>query len=300
MVRAASEQADPGPPAGWDVAPEQSSDLAANSFLKNQLPDHFSNKLQALREAGAEQFDPVGLDHAERLMQRAMDLTGGAATRLASRANKYLAGYEIRFNEAHVRARAHARRLEQFSLLPSGKPAHLLNSGNFPRLQQLARRNPERSLRLRQELQQGWHEALDAEAEKRGLTSPGMIDAPSLDACAEDDPDTPDVSETIEIALALYRDAASATHAALSIAKAVDALPVEAGRYHATTVATRALQAMQNAPQYLHAQLQRLEVLALLEQFGASALAEHNTKGKKKKSPGKKRAPRRVKKDAPA
>jgi len=240
------------------------------------LPN-LQSHIVALCDEGAERVDPVGMQHAKRLVQRVQLLSGAGQDFLCRRLHDYLLRLQQRIDAEREQAEQHADRLCSLSLVAPSQAKALMAEGNFQRLRQLARRYPEQAPRLREQLRAQWRASLDAEAERRGLSSPGTLDAPT--------DDDQQLHSPAELASALYRDTATSALAALTIAKAVSALPEGAGRYHAATVATRALQAMQVAPSYLKAQLERLECLAAMDALEPAAeLAAQETRGAKRRS----------------
>lgn len=223
----------------------------------------FAARLRGLQAKMAHRFDPVAFDHAERLGRRAHALGSShpaAGARLWVRANQYLDDFESRFSASRARALQDAKRLVKLGLLRPPQARRGLEQGLWLRLRQLARRYPSQEQRTRERVYNDWQGSVAAEAERRGLLSPlpDAAEAPDLETPRRD---------PAGLATALYHDAVSSLQARLAIARAVEQLPVEAGRYHATSVATRALQAMQGAPPYLKAQLSRLESLALLTSY---------------------------------
>lgn len=245
-------------------------------------------RIGTLRDGGLPGLDAVGVAHVERLLERAAGLSGSARERLIARAVAYLETLEVRKDVARRRAEGEVERLERLELDPHGRARAALERGDLLSIRRMARRLPQTEVRLRDKVRKQWEVALDAEVEKRGLSSPGLIDAPS--------PGDLERAATLDKAVALYRDAMAAAAAELAIARAVQTLPVEAGRYHAGSVATRALQAMQDAQPYLRAQLARLETLSLLKEYGEAALRAETPQQEAAKKPkaraGKRKATR--------
>ena len=250
----------------------------------------FAARLRALQTKMAQRFDPVAFDHAERLGLRAHKLAeqhAAAGARLWARANIYLDDYEARFSAARARALQDAKRLVRLGLLRPQQARRGLEHGQLLRLRQLARRYPTQEKRLREQVYGQWQNAVCAEAQRRGLLSP----PPDQESEAE-----APKGDAVELAAALYRDAVGSLEASRAIARALEQIPIEAGRYHATTVATRALKAMQTAPPYLKAQLSRLEGLALLTSYfipqDTSDGARSDKRGNRSTSPRKSKSPR--------
>ncbi len=72
----------------------------------------------------------------------------------------------------------------------------------------------------------------------------------------------------LDLAAAIYRDAAADASTRMVIAQATSDLPQHAGRYHAPSVAARALEALDElAPAYLRVQVARLEAIGALERW---------------------------------
>ena len=232
-------------------------------------------RITALGHEGAEAIDPVGMLHAKKLLQRAQMLPQGAQHILLTRLSEYLERLQAGIVLEHEQAQQHAARLRELGFLPPPHARALLSEGKYQRLRQLARRYPDEASPLRKNLRASWRAGLDAEVEKRGLSSPGTLDAP-----IDDELQAQDLGE---LASALYRDAATSALAALTIAKAIDSLPEDAGRYHAASVATRALQTMQAAPGYLKAQLERLECLAAMQALAISSAPQDSQPQQSKK-----------------
>lgn len=241
-----------------DAGPDAEADGWGESGVQGEL----HTRLEQLRARGGETFDAVGVGHVDRLQRRAEALPERARERLLGRALTYLTQLEGRYEQAGQRARDDLERLERLGLDGGGRISAAYASSDFAGVRRAARRRPWTGPRVRDEVRDRWEQHVGEEVERRGISSPGTLDAPDLSA--------PDPVYTLELSMALYRDAAAGAQASMAIARAVDALPAEAGRYHATTVATRALQAMQAAPHYLKAQLARIEVADLIEQYAAA------------------------------
>lgn len=231
------------------------------------------NRLSALCEAGAAAFDPVAISHVQRLTARAEQLAGPGQDHLLARALVSLQTLQERYETSRRRALQDVERLDRLGHAASEPARAAFSKGDLSRVRRIARRHPETEPRLRDQLLKRWEQSLDDELEKRGLSSPGTIDAP--------DPNEP---AAVNLALALYRDAAASTDAALTIARAVKTLPPEPGRYHAGTVATHVLLALRASPHYLHALLERLEVVASLERGEPETQTPANVRsGKRRK-----------------
>lgn len=228
--------------------------------------------------------NPVGLDHIRRLARRAEGLRRSsehASTWLWKRVWNTIQAYEAQLADAQTTALARAERLQYLGILSPSEAEQALVEGRWLRVGQLARRFPEQEPRLREQLGARWQAALDSEATKRGLVTP---EADSSTAGTSTPTSTGATAN--HLAAALYQDAADAVQAAMTIARAVDDLPEEAGRYHAPTVAARALQAMQGVPVYLKAQLNRLATLSVLESYYQPP-PEDKSKGKEKRPTGR-------------
>lgn len=226
-------------------------------------------------------FDPVGASHIARLLDRAASLGGPATEHLLHRAELALGQLQDQHAVARQRAERAVARLAANELDPHGWAQRALDRGDLSTVHRLSRRLPQTSIRLRDQVRKHWEAALDAEVEKRGLSCPGTLEAPSPAAIHR--------AATLDKAIALYRDAMAAATAELAVARAVKAIPPQAGRYHAGSVATRALRAMQGVPPYLRAQLARTEMLGLLQGYGQSALRADQKPTKKR---GARRRPR--------
>lgn len=213
-------------------------------------------RLCSLGARGADRWDPAGLQLVERL------LTGAAAgrdtlqTQLLGRALEHLAQLEQDFAAAHERAARAAARLEA----QGGDPERVraaLDAGELGGLLRAVRRAPHARPRLRDELRDGLGEQLDAQARARGVSSPGVLEAPQLGS-----------SGPLMLATSLYRDAAAGAAARLTLAKTAASVPPDAGRYHPLHVGARTLQVAAGTPGYLKALLSRLETLSVLWQHG--------------------------------
>lgn len=242
----------------------------------------YAARLRGLQTKMAHRFDPVAFDHAERLGRRAHALSAShpaAGSRLWARANLYLDEFEARFNASRARALQDAKRLVKLGLLRPPQAKRGLEQGLLLRLRQLARRYPAKQQRVRERVYHEWQTTVAGEAQRRGLMSP----LPTSDANGTEPPS----ADPAGLATALYHDAVSSLQARLAIDRAVEQLPVEAGRYHATTVATRALQVMQGAPPYLKAQLSRLEGLALLTSYFTPVDTSDGARSEKRAAPSR-------------
>lgn len=247
-------------------AVDMAVDMAADTVEPDAgpVPCALSQMRQALQEPELAAFDRVGVSHIEGLLGRAQPLTGPARERLLQRGQAALEHLQARRRAALERAERAVERLEEFELDPHGHARQALKRHDLAAVQRLSRRFPQTSVRQRDRVRKRWEAALDAEVEKRGLSCPGTIEAPSAAAIHR--------AATLEKAIALYRDAMAAAAAELAVARAIKSMPLEAGRYHAGSVATRALRQMQAVPPYLRAQLARVEMLGLLHGYGQSAL----------------------------
>lgn len=256
---------------------------------------------EALCERGGERFDGVGMRHVQRLCERAATLPEAAETHLLTRALRYLEQLEQHFDAESERTAGELERLRALGLDGEGALGRAYRDADFTTVHRVARRHPWSRPRAREAVRQRWEASVDAEAEKRGLSSPGLIEVAAPPAqregtdaggvpgkpAAASIPAPRDPGATVALAMAIYRDAAAATSAKLAIRRARRSLPPEAGRYHAASVATHALQALQITPGYLEAQLARLEVAALLEAFGAPPPAPPRKRARRKRADGR-------------
>lgn len=241
----------------------------------------FARRLQTLQqEQAASEIDPVGVEHLRRLARRAEQLLEScerAGLRLWQRTHSQLDDFETRLQAAQTRAEQDVLRLQGLGLLQPGAGPRALKQGHFLRVHQLGRRYPGQEPRLREQLRAKWRSTLAAEAAKRGIFA------------ITDEADPKIAPGGAALAAALYRDAATSVHATMTVVRALDDLPEEAGRYHAPTVATRALQTMQGAPPYMKAQLDHLAALAVLDTYFKPPV-DLNKGRKEKRATGKRKS----------
>lgn len=216
----------------------------------SDAPDaqHLAQRLSELHAEGAAVYDGPGLRFIEALLERAHGLDGAVAERLEARAAARLSAFEAQMRAARAESEATLATLTAADADPDGAFAAAHASGDFKRVAREASgalrrvRAADPLLRLAR---------LAAQAEAHGLIMP---DAPEDAALAAD-----------QIAHALFRHAADQVRGTLTVARAVDRLPAEAGPYNPEALTARALAAMQAlAPGWMRARLAALEDLAVL------------------------------------
>jgi len=237
-------------------------------------------QLTELRAAGAEQWDSAGLSVVERLLTHAEQSPDAIAAHLTARARAHLERLEQDF--AHARERG-TRALDRLRASEHpGEPvvAQALLRGDTFTARRLMRRAPQIKPRLRDELRKNLADQLDAQAQARGISSPGVVDAPVAPARASTRP--------LAMAQSLYQDAAAGATARMTLAKTAASVPREAGRYHAVHIGARALEEAAQYPAYIKAVLSRLETLGVLWHHGALPPAPKAKKAEAKKAEPKK------------
>ncbi|MGD8859104.1 MAG: DUF2894 domain-containing protein [Myxococcales bacterium] len=243
-------------------------------------------RLDELRQAGAERWDAPALQLVENLIGRAeRHHDAQVGERLLQRALSHTDELQRAFQQERQRAAEALDRLRAAEADDAGRIDAAIRRGELTGALRIARRRPGREPRLRDRLRRQLQAQLDAAAEARGITSPGLLDAPDPDAASTTAPG-------LTLAESLYRDAAAGAQARLTVARTTAAVPEEAGRYHPIHVGARALQSIDEHPAYLKAVLLRLQTLTTLWQHGAappasSGKAAHRA-GKSGKKAGKK------------
>jgi hypothetical protein len=233
------------------AAPERATREAAAALLAE------------LRAAGAERWDAAGLGVVDRLLAEAERAPGGLAAHLQARALVHAQHLEQDFARARERG-AHALARLCASQHP-GQPlaAQALARGDTFLPRRLLRHAPLAGPRLRDELRQHLANQLEAAAQARGISSPGLIEAPVVPSRG--------AARPLEMAQSLYRDAAAGASARLTLAKTAASVPQDAGRYHAVNIGARLLEEAARHPAYLKALLSRLDTLSVLWHHGALA-----------------------------
>jgi len=213
-------------------------------------------RLDALGALGATCWDGPGLGLVERLLDAAAQHEASLGTQLLGRALDHLAQLESDFATAQERAERARGRLAAQGRAPEQLQTALGN-GQLAPLLRAVRRTPSNRPRLRDELRDGMGQQLDAQARARGISSPGLIEAPRMSSSAP-----------LELATSLYRDSVAGATARITLAKTAAAVPQDAGRYHPLQIGARTLQTAAGYPAYMKALLARLETLGVLWQHG--------------------------------
>jgi hypothetical protein len=240
----------------------------ADAQLQAPVPDAretATRLLAALRAAGAERWDAPGLAVVDRLLAQTVHAPVALAAHLAERAHAHVQQLQQDFDRTRERG-THALAM----LRAAGHPAQqhvaqALARGDTFLPRRLLRRAPQAGPRLRDELRQNLTDQLDAQAQARGISSPGLVESPVA----------PSRSSTRPLAMAqsLYRDAAAGATARMTLAKTTASVPPDAGRYHAVQIGARTLEEAARYPDYLKAVLGRLETLGVLWHHTAVAPA---------------------------
>jgi hypothetical protein len=218
--------------------------------------------LAELRAQGAERWDAPGLAVVDRLLAQAEHAPEELAVHLLERAHVHVQHLQEAFTKARQRGASALTRLRSAEHPAEALIARALAEGDTFMPRRLLRRAPAATPRLRDALRQSLTEQLDAQAVARGISSPGLIDAPVVPARSSARP--------LAMAQSLYRDAAAGASARMTLAKTTASVPPDAGHYHAVHVGARTLEEAARFPAYLKALLARLETLGVLWHHGAS------------------------------
>ncbi|MCA9574504.1 MAG: DUF2894 domain-containing protein [Sandaracinaceae bacterium] len=249
--------------------------------------------LDELVVRGVEVWDAPGAALVRTLLTKAEGLTGVARAHLLKRANARLVGLTQDFERARERAGQTYAQLARQGLDPAKRLDGALQYGRFDEVERAARRYDETRIAARRAIVQPWLERLSQEAQARGLSQP----PPPPDTEVGLPSPSPERETVTGLAAAIYQDAAADATARLVVAQARTELPEHAGRYHAPSVAARALEALdQLAPAYLRVQVARLEAIGALQRWVVPPPPEKPSRAKAKgKSPkGKKGATSRA------
>lgn len=228
-------------------------------------------RLASLTQAGAAAWDEPGLQLVQRLTRAARQADAALCAHLQERAARHLDRLEEAFEANRAEAQASLQQLVALGVVDAAHGQAKLDAGALGEVQRLSKRH--RFGRRRVDASFAARRPdLEARALLRGITSPGTLQAPSAEL----------------LAATLYRDAVAGASASLTVARAVAAVPEDAGHYNPMRVASRALEALSDHPAYLQAQLARLEVVALLHPF-TSPGKEPPPNATKRPSKGQKR-----------
>ena len=248
----------------------------------------------ALRDAGAEVFDPLGFRFVESLVARAEILGGGARDRLLERARLRIEALDAALRDARRTAEQELGALgaEGASIAPALREA--LARGEVSQVRREIRR--ERSDRSRERVQVPWLSRLRVAAAARGAHLPEEVTR-DLEGDGDDSVDrgahTRAVAAGGALSRALFRASAESARAMLAVARAADDVPDGAGPYNAQVLAARALAVMAElSPVYVRVAVAMADDLAALEALLApdAEAAKRRTKaGKSSASPRRRR-----------
>lgn len=227
-------------------------------------------RLAALREAGAERFDPPGFRLIEVLLARARTLGGGAQAHLEARAKLRLDRLEAAFRGARAEAEAALRALAEAGDPDDGALAEALERGELQAVVRAARRRQRALAAARQKMAVPWLSRLRGEAAARDVRLPEPL-ARDLAQLAQ----AGDVVErrakqqaralSNALSAALFHESLASARAELAVARAADNVPEDAGPYNAQVLAARALSAAgQLSAPYLRALVASLQDLGAL------------------------------------
>jgi hypothetical protein len=239
--------------------------------------------LAELRAAGAELWDAPGLAVVDRLLAQAQHAPLALANHLNERAHAHLGQLQHDFSLARERGAHALSRLQAAEHPAQPLAAEALARGDTLLPRRWLRRAPQSSPRLRDELRRSLTEQLDAQAEARGISSPGLIESPLAQRSSSMRP--------LAVAQSLYHDTAAGAAASMTLAKTSASVPKGAGRYHPVHIAARTFEEAARHPAYLKAVLCRLETLGVMWHHSLIAPSQKPKKAEAKK-PGPKRSTR--------
>ncbi len=258
------------------------------SEVFSEARERASLLLAELRAEGAERWDAPALEVVERLLHEAEHKTPALATRLAERALAHAEDARRAFSEAREHGARVLERLHAAEHPAEPLVARALASGDTFLPRRLLRLSPHASPRLRDALRKNLTEQLETQAVARGISSPGLIEAPTTPSRSSARP--------LAVAQSLYRDAAAGASARMTVVKTSASVPPDAGHYHAVHIGARTLEEAARHPAYLKALLARLETLGALWHHGGGSATAKAKASDAKKSDAKKsdaRAPKR-------
>ncbi len=199
--------------------------------------------LRELEERGARAYDAPACDCVHALLDRADELGGGVATRLAQRAQAHLEALSTRFDADQLRvaerlAACEEERGEQADLRRLVASGELVRAARRLRKLRVLPASAARPLALR-----------SSRADARPSTSFTRANAQFVR----------------KRRVTAYEDSVAQMVATLAMARATDVVPADAGPYNALRIASDVLERMRAiSPFYLAVQLNRLEELASL------------------------------------
>ena len=205
--------------------------------------DDLEARLGALAEQGGSTFDAPGARMIASLLSRSNALPSGAARQLRARAELRLTELERRFREARDQGAFEAERLSRLGFADADKLAVGLQSG---RLDPLRRASLRPGSEARGEL-------------KRSIERfAARVHAPRQRGTAA----------LLHAATRSYHRRYEAAVVHTTVARELDSLPELAGRYHADSIAARALARLEElSPAYLRARLSHLSTLDAVQSF---------------------------------
>lgn len=220
--------------------------------------------LDELVVRGAEVWDAPAVALVRTLLTKAESLPGVARAHLLKRAATRLQILSGEFDKARARAGRTYAQLARQGLDPAKRLDGALQYGRFEEVERAKKRHDEARVAARRAIVQPWLERLSQEAQARGLSQP----PPALSEDTASPGVAPERDTVTGLAAAIYQDAAADASARLAVAQARTELPENAGRYHAPSVAARALEALDAlAPAYLRVQVARLEAIGNLQRW---------------------------------
>jgi Protein of unknown function (DUF2894) len=253
------------------------------------VADLLEARLAALREAGAEGFDPPGFGLIASLRARALALEGGARARLEARALTRLEQLEEAFRRARAVAEEQLCALEAAGTAVDRTLVEALARGELAAVARAARRQLRELDVGREKTAVPWLARLRGEAASREVRLPAPL-ARDLQQLARDG----DVVERGEkrrahavgnaLSATLFRESLVSARAALAVARAADNVPEDAGPYNAQALSARALAAVERlSPLYLRALVAGLQDLGVV----AAALEPEPGGAPRKKAPAR-------------
>jgi hypothetical protein len=240
-----------------------------------KTPLHLEDRVRHLDELGVRAFDAPAFSMIEALLSRAESMPDAAGERLRVRAAERLRDLETRFAKARDTARAQVARLQKLGVDPDGRLLRALEKGELRRVSRAAARyhgeelHPGRSesARVKERLTERLGARFAERARSSAPPSSAMSDATTL--AKRSDVDLLAISEL------LYKRRFDRASARTTVTREMDALPDEAGVYHAASIAARALARLEElSPSYLRARLAHLAALDAAMAFASTALAK--------------------------
>jgi hypothetical protein len=228
-------------------------------------------RLEALREGGGAEYDPLGQAMIVTLVARAEAEDAGVQALLIGRIEARLDTFEAAFRAERALAGTQLGLLADAGIEVPESLGAALGQGDFAVVKRGVRRLLGERKEAKGTARVPWIARLRGEAHAREVTLPDDVTR-GLDALRVED-GTVDRAEMRRaqalgnaMSTALFRESAEGARAELAVARAADNLPEGAGPYNGQVLAAKALSAMAAlSPGYVRALIAGLDDLAAME-----------------------------------